>query len=261
MGLKATLLKIYNWGYLSKERQNYYQKIVRDTEWEAIAPYLKIGKFLDVGCGAGYSMQKAKEQGCREVYGIDPEPKGHGVGREGSGFTINIDIDNIRQATAEAIPFEDKMFDTVYSSHVLEHVQNEQQSLAEMKRVLKDDGILIIGMPTAAMAVLNMLNQYVFTTHQKIVNFFLSPFIKTGKVKFWQIFIPVSHSSFDKTIFYDLRHYRIINWEKIVSQQFDVVATITPAFYPYPDMLQYFKLMKNCRYSSSVFFICKKKKT
>lgn len=257
MGFKSTLLKIYNWGFLSKERQNHYQRIVRDTEWEAIAPHLKKGKFLDVGCGAGYSMQKAKDEGGIEVFGIDPDPKGHGVGREGSGF--NIDVDNILQATAEAIPFQDKMFDTVYSSHVLEHVQDEQQSLAEMKRVLKDDGVLIIGMPTAAMAVLNMFSQYVFTTHQKIVNFFLSPFIKTGKVKFWQIFVPISHTSFDKTIFYDLRHYRIKNWKRIVSQQFDVVETITPAFYPYPDMLQYFKLRKNSRYSSSVFFVCKKK--
>jgi len=257
MGLKSTLLRIYNFGYVSKETQNHYQKKVRDTEWDAIASYIQKGKFLDVGCGAGYSMQKAKDMGGIEVYGIDPNPKGHGVGREGSGFNIN--VDNIIQATAESIPFENIFFDTVYSSHVLEHVQDEQQSLNEMKRVLKDDGVLIIGMPTAAMASLNMINQYAFTTHQKFVNFFLSPFIKTGRVKFWQLFVPISHTSFNKTIFYDLKHYRIKNWERIVSQQFEVIETVTPAFYPYPDMLQYFKLKKNSHFSSSVFFVCKKK--
>lgn len=257
MGIKSVLLKVYNFGYLSKARQNHFQKIVRDTEWEAIAPYIKKGKFLDVGCGAGYSMQKAKNMGEIIVYGIDPDPKGHGVGREGSGFDIA--VDNIIQATAESIPFDDGHFNTVYSSHVLEHVQDEQKSLSEMKRVLKEDGVLIIGMPTAAMATLNMINQYLFTTHQKFVNFFLSPFIKTGKVKFWQLFVPISHTSFDKTIFYDLKHYRIKNWKKIVEQQFEIIEIITPAFYPYPDMLQYFKLKKNSRNSSSVFFICKKK--
>jgi len=257
MGIKSGLLRIYNFGFLSKPRQNHFQKIARDTEWDAIAPFIKRGRFLDVGCGVGYSMLRAAELPGIEAFGIDPDPNAHGVGREGSEY--NLVVENIIKATAEAIPFENQYFDTVYSSHVLEHVQDEQKSLSEMKRVLKDDGVLIIGMPTAAMASLNAMSQYIFTTHQKAANFLLKPFITTGKVYWWQVFVPVSHTSFDLPITYDLRHYRIKNWKKIVSQQFEIVETITPAFYPYPDYLQYFKLHKNRFFSSSVFFVCRKK--
>jgi len=60
MGLKNSLIKIYNWPFLSKEETNTNQKKIRDIEWDAIATFIKKGDFLDVGCGAGYAMKKAE---------------------------------------------------------------------------------------------------------------------------------------------------------------------------------------------------------
>jgi len=68
-----------------------------------------------------------------------------------------------------------------------------------------------------------------------------------------------SHSFHEKTIFYDLKHYTIKNWSETISKEFEIENTILPAIYPYPDYTQLFKLKKNKKYSSSVFFICKKK--
>jgi malic enzyme len=42
-------------------------------------------------------------------------------------------------------------------------------TLKEMNRVMKDDGVLIIGMPTATMAFMNGLTPYLLTTHHRIV--------------------------------------------------------------------------------------------
>lgn len=256
MGLKKILVSIYTWPLLSKEEANNNQKKIRDIEWEAIEPSIKIGNFLDVGCGAGYSMKKAEDKGCK-VFGIDPDPGGHGVGREGSNFFVGEVI--IKKAFAEEIPFESEMFETVYSSHVLEHVNDETKTLQEMKRVLKKDGVLIIGMPTSNMAYVNLFTNTFLTIHQRFIGFFLSPFFNTSKVTFRQLFIPNSHSHFTKTVLYDIKKYTIENWQKIVSSEFEIEKIIKPAFYPYPETVQWFKLNKKSDYSSSVFFVCKKK--
>ena len=257
MTLKSTLLKIYNFPLLSKEKTNENQKKIRDVEWDAVKPFIKSGKFLDVGCGAGYAMQRAQEDTGSEAFGIDPDPMGHGVGRQGSNFKVK--AENIQKAFAEAIPFNDGMFDTVYSSHVLEHVNDEIKSLQEMSRVLKNNGVLIIGMPTASMAAINWVTNAIFTTHHRFVNFFFSPFINTTKTSFSELFIPKSHSKEGSTLLFDLKSYKVKRWEQVVSQVFNVQKIILPALYPYPEMRQWFGMKKSSKYSSSVFFVCVKK--
>ncbi len=259
MKLKSLLLRLYYLPLLSKDKTDANQRRIRDVEWDAIKKYIpQNAKFLDVGCGAGYAMKKASaELGCQTI-GIDPSPGAHGVGRYNESSKEGL---NIIQGFSENLPFPDNEFDVVYSSHVLEHVNDEQRSLEEMKRVLKPDGVLIIGMPTAAMAFINLLTEALFTTHHRILNVLLRPFsfITTGKTPLINMLIPPSHSSHRaRTIFFDLRYYKVSNWHKIVSGVFSVKETILPAFYPYPQYWQLFKMRKNFKFSSSVFFIAKK---
>ena len=253
--VKKKILQLYNYFINSPNTTNVYQKIARDCEWDAIEPYIKIGKFLDVGCGAGYSMYKAQKIGCN-VYGIDPDPSGHGVGRRESKFAIP--IETILQGYSESLPFEDGMFDTVYSSHVLEHVSDINQSICEMKRVLKTDGIIIIGVPTAIMAWISFFTQLVCTTHQKIVNIFFRKIITTGNCFWWELFIPRSHSyPQSKTIMHDFINYQTNNWKIKIEKHLDIELIIKPCLYPYPEYKQFFSIKKERKISSSVFFICK----
>ena len=257
MGIKSALLKLYYLPMLPKAEADANQKKIRDTEWNAIKDFIPRGaKFLDVGCGAGYAMKKASEElGCN-CYGIDPDPGEHGVGRYDAASVSGL---KIIKGESEALPFEDNSFDVVYCSHVLEHVSDEIQSLREMKRVLKPGGTLVIGMPTSAMAFINMVTEILFTTHQRFVNVFMSPFITTGKTPFINLFIPPSHSyGRASTIFYDLFHYRVNNWRKTVASVFTIEKTILPALYPYPQYWQLFNMKLNAKKSSSVFFICHK---
>ena len=167
---------------------------------------------------------------------------------------------SIKQGFAEDLPYAKESFDVVYSSHVLEHVNSESKSLKEMKRVLKDDGILIIGMPTASMAILNYFSQLIFTTHIKIYEFCRNIFSKNVLNNFIEIFRIKSHSyPRAKSIWYDLFHYRTSQWKNTIKKEFKIKSVIKPCFYPYPDYLQFFKLHKNYFFSSSVFFICSKK--
>lgn len=257
--MKKLLLNIYYFGNLPKDRIEVHQEAIRSTEWEAVEDFIPEGsKFLDVGCGAGYAMRKAKEnKGC-EVFGIDPDPGAHGVGRYSDDSTEGL---NIVKGSAEELPYPDQTFDVVYCSHVLEHVEDESKSLQEMKRVLKDDGTLIIGMPTSNMAWLNLWTEVLFTTHHRLFNvlFGWTKLVTTGKTKLINAFVPPSHSAHRaQTVCFDLRYYRISNWKKIVSQEFEVQHELKPAYYPYPQYRQLFKLKKNARKTSSVFFVCHK---
>jgi ubiquinone/menaquinone biosynthesis C-methylase UbiE len=240
----------------SKNKVEKYQERIRKLEWDAIKHYIpKQANFLDVGCGAGYNLIKAyTELGCI-VQGIDPAPGAHGVGR----FTQDLWKDRpIIEGSAEMLPFQDGSFDVVYSSHVLEHVNSEQKALDEMKRVLKPGGVLIIGMPTAAMTMVGMITTWFFTTHINIYLFILSIGQKTAFNNFIRILVPTSHSfPRAKYIGYDLKHYSISNWKKIVAKSYVVEKVITPGLYPYPDYIQWFPLLRIGKLSSSVFFICK----
>lgn len=259
MGFKKILLKIYYFSSLSKEKTDYYQEKIREAEWDAIKHYIsKNSMFLDVGCGAGYAMLKAQEEFNCNCFGVDPDPGGHGVGRY-KEFNKRL---NIKKGVSEDLPFQDESFDIIFCSHVLEHVENEKLSLEEMKRVLKPEGTLIIGMPTATMSWISFFTELLFTTHQRLFNLIFGyiPFVKAHKISLINFFLPTSHSfPRAKTILYDFKHYTVKNWREIVGTTFNVKKELLPALYPYPQYIQLFKMRKNVKKSSSVFFIVKKK--
>jgi ubiquinone/menaquinone biosynthesis C-methylase UbiE len=255
--IKKLFSSIFWYPISTKEKIDYYQEKIRELEWIAIKKFIPISStFLDVGCGAGYSLIKAKEELLCEVQGIDPEPGAHGVGR----FTLDLWKERpIIQGSAESLPFADNSFDVVYSSHVLEHVESETKALNEMKRVLKPGGVLIIGMPTASMSIVSLLSAWIFTTHISLYHCVFSLGNKDFFNRFIRVFLPSSHSApRAKIITYDLIHYRISNWRKIVGKQFQITTILTPGLYPYPDYVQWFPIIKGTSFSSSVFFVCTK---
>lgn len=240
----------------SKEKVEHYQKIIRDKEWSFLSSEIpESSRFLDVGCGTGYTMTLAQKDLNCNCIGIDPDPGDKGVGRFS---TEKKNVQHIVKGSAELIPFPDKSFDVVFCSHVLEHVNDETKALKEISRVLKDKGVLVIGMPTATMAFINWASQILFTTHIKIYEFLTGIYKAPGN--FIKIFRIRSHSyPRAKSIVYDFYYYRISNWKKIVSKEFKIKKIIKPCLYPYPDFPQLFKLHTSDFASSSVFFIAEKK--
>lgn len=55
----------------------------------------------------------------------------------------------IHNADETPYPFKEKIFDKIYASHIIEHLENTFDVLDELHRLLKDDGILIIRVPHA----------------------------------------------------------------------------------------------------------------
>ena len=83
---------------------------------------------------------------------IAPEPGVHAFLSAFSlvdNVTLDVDagVDVQVQADARDLPFEDKSFDAVLCSHVLEHIPEDVDVAREMARVLVKDGIALIQVP------------------------------------------------------------------------------------------------------------------
>lgn len=90
-----------------------------------------LASVLEVGCGTGAVLLEVQRAGIGSTHvGVDmADPNCHPhVG------VIEAGIKLMRQ-DHERLPFEDKSFDFVYASHVLEHVTDERRFLAELSRV------------------------------------------------------------------------------------------------------------------------------
>lgn len=95
-------------------------------------------KVLDVGCGVGMFMSKFKELGA-EVYGIDVDKERVDIAKKS--------YENVYVSPAEKMPFRPNTFDVIWLHEVIEHVNDDAQTLNECFRVLKKGGKLVIFAP------------------------------------------------------------------------------------------------------------------
>jgi ubiquinone/menaquinone biosynthesis C-methylase UbiE len=95
---------------------------------------------LDIGCGPAIMAQDMLDRNC-EFWGMDVSKE---MIRQGEERFSGNDKVHLSTGTAEVLEFPDNTFDTVMSMGVIEFVDNDQQALEEMMRVLKPDGTLIV---------------------------------------------------------------------------------------------------------------------
>jgi len=89
---------------------------------------------LDVGCGNGTHINEFLKLGIN-AFGIDKR-------KETESKRIKIcDIERDR------FPFESNTFDIIFSKSLIEHIGNPEHFLSESRRVLKDNGLIIIMTP------------------------------------------------------------------------------------------------------------------
>jgi SAM-dependent methyltransferase len=108
------------------------------------------GRVLDVGCGSGDWMVFMKGLGWR-VTGVDFDENAVKVARAR-------DLD-ITCGALEEQNYPDNTFDAVALSHVIEHVPDPIQTLAECLRILKPGGKLAVDTPNASSLSHRMFKQ------------------------------------------------------------------------------------------------------
>jgi SAM-dependent methyltransferase len=111
---------------------------------QVLLPFVERGqtRFLDCGCGAGdYVLALAGRYGV-EAFGLE-----HSPGKVRQAHRHDALKDRVQEGNLEAMPFSDGAFDVALLNEVLEHVPDEQKALAEIRRVLRPDGRLVVFAP------------------------------------------------------------------------------------------------------------------
>jgi SAM-dependent methyltransferase len=106
-------------------------------------PFVENRTVLDIACGTGYGI-------------------GFIQGRAAAVTGVDVDADAVRQAKQECgkrsavlladgltLPFGDGTFEVITSFETLEHIYHRDRFLAELRRVLRPDGVLLLSTPNA----------------------------------------------------------------------------------------------------------------
>lgn len=111
-------------------------KIVREYDF-----YLnQESMILDFGCGSGATVQEFRDNGY-QTFGCDIKFK----------TDDKVDLDSLQKRglirlidlTHYKLPFQDNSFDFIFSDDVFEHVRNYRETISELARILKPDGLCL----------------------------------------------------------------------------------------------------------------------
>jgi SAM-dependent methyltransferase len=108
-----------------------------------LLPGDKAGALLEVGYGSGVFMPELARH-CNELHGIDVHPHAKEVGQRLAEHGVAA---HLQQARVEQLPYSPATFDLVVAISSLEFAADARAAAAEIRRVLKPGGHLIIVTP------------------------------------------------------------------------------------------------------------------
>jgi len=134
--LKGKYAGDYSLGYIDKKvsKRKRAKKIVK-----RISKFKRKGRFLDVGCSAGFILEAARERGF-DPYGVEISPYALRHARE----ELKLEVFD---GYLEDASFADDFFDVVTMYNLLEHVPDPTKLLKEVRRIVKHDGLVEMWTP------------------------------------------------------------------------------------------------------------------
>ena len=130
------------------EQLNYGRAII--TRWAAEAFRAKENgpvRVLDLGCGHGddlVNIARAISPRPAELFAIEAYPPNQAEAR-GRGIAV-ADV-NLETAV---YPYDDSFFDLIVANQIIEHTKEIFWIFGECSRILKPDGMMIVGVPNLA---------------------------------------------------------------------------------------------------------------
>lgn len=141
--MTQTLRRMYMAYFLTPNSLRYR------IEYRCIQSCLKrvehVGRALDAGAGSGEMSRKLLASGkITELHAIEAD--------QGNYRKLVRNLEDYENAFALQgsildLPFDSSWFDLVMSTQVLEHIEDHEKAVAELERVLKPEGFLLISVP------------------------------------------------------------------------------------------------------------------
>jgi ubiquinone/menaquinone biosynthesis C-methylase UbiE len=133
------------------ESEGHYEHLHR---YRFAKEFVKGKKVLDLSCGEGYgSFMLAEESG--EVIGIDIDEN---TIRHASMKYVKKNLEFIIGSMLD-IPIKDgKMFDVIVCFEAIEHIEDHDGLMKEVKRLLKSDGVFVVSTPNKKYLLSNQPN-------------------------------------------------------------------------------------------------------
>lgn len=98
---------------------------------------------LDVACGEGYGAAMMAENADR-VVGVDISTDAIRHAKNRYGHQANLEF---IPASCDCLPFPDASFDLAISFETIEHIETQSAFIAELARVLRPEGVLLLSSP------------------------------------------------------------------------------------------------------------------
>lgn len=99
-------------------------------------------RVLEIGVGGGeHLVYRHPDTGTERYVGLDLSPEYAEICRQKFGIQVEV-------ANAASMPFPDAAFDCVLAISILEHVEQLEQVLSEVERVLEPGGQFLVIIPT-----------------------------------------------------------------------------------------------------------------
>ena len=118
------------------------KKLKRCKKWVARVKnrFQSAGRWLDVGCSAGFVVAAAEQAGF-EAFGVEVEPAAVSYASD------VLNLSNVSVGTLEEQHYPENYFDVVSMYDVIEHVPDLNSVVAELRRIVKPDGVIEIRTP------------------------------------------------------------------------------------------------------------------
>lgn len=127
---------------MAERERTYWWHVGRLQIIATYAERLKARKknftILNVGCGTGGTIDMLESFGVTDNVDISDEA---------INFMKKRGYKRLTKVTDNTLPFADKTYDMVGAFDVLEHISDEVEALQEWKRVIKDDGAILVTVP------------------------------------------------------------------------------------------------------------------
>jgi SAM-dependent methyltransferase len=118
-----------------------------------IKNFMREGSLLDVGAGKGEFVVAANKNGF-EAVGVEPSPRFC----EFAKTEFNATIYNGLLETCEEL--KGRKFDVITLHHVFEHVERPHELLENLKKFLKDDGVVYFEVPNTQSVTMKLIDSY-----------------------------------------------------------------------------------------------------